>query len=420
MFSLIINFLMNNQDRHKIAILVFLSSACQFIVNSFLLINIGPNKELDEFYLALTVPQVVLSIIYFPLNSKFLPKLLPFLKRFKEFYGAVVIFTIISSILITASILFLYYFYLTNQPEFFDVYIIFILSIPLYALQSVLGMLCHIKRKFLVLECFNFLSSFLVLISLVLISYLLKYDISVELVACVFFLRYLIFNLFIFFGLGKPSLSYNAIRIVIRCITHSKGFVAGSMITKFEPIIERNILIVFGEGVLSLFYFAQQIFTFITQIVNKTYTSTKVPYISESWQKNNTESMLRTCNVNNNSFFALAILSVFSIILFWLLSKLGFEFGEISADDFEIFFTIFSLLIFQLIFNLPREFLNTVLLAKNQQNKIIITEISCFLIFNSAKIFSFLLWQNIFIFIVLLSFQAFAKYYITLSFIKGK
>ncbi|WP_462152111.1 hypothetical protein [Pseudoalteromonas xiamenensis] len=289
---------------------------------------------------------------------------------------------------------------------------------PVLSVHSSFGVLYHLQSKYLELELFNFIGALFSLLMLVVFYFCYKSRVSIELVAFIFAFRYFLAGAFLFFYSVDIRVNWKTLRFLCRKVFEAKGYMGSNLITKTEPLVERNILVAFGEGYLSIFYLVQQVFTFITQLVNRAYTSTRVPDISTAWVKRVRGAQERTINTVRNTFLMLLVLSMMSIFFIYLISS--FEFGKFSSDDMVLLLVVYIILISQLLFSLPRDFLYSILLARGMQLKVIEIELSIFFIFNLAKL-AFLWFQNIYIFVGFLSIQSLLKFLLTFKFFyRGK
>jgi len=257
-----------------------------FLYQWYVLVQLGPGLETDALFAGMTVPQLALAVI----SGSLMHVLVPLLAgepadRFRhDAWG----FFVLVGALFAAIALLLYvfapYWVPLTVPGFSDagkaltVHLtrIQLIGMVFTALSGVQAAVYHARQRFLWVELAPLLTGALGLIPLVV--FLPEY--GVEAAAWITTLRFVFQTLLQMPGMGRwtmPDLKSSTVQHAWKRI---KPLLWGTAYYKADPLVDRFLLSMSGNGNLSLFYLAQQIYGAGAGVVSKAVAAPLVPRLS--------------------------------------------------------------------------------------------------------------------------------------------
>ncbi len=257
-----------------------------FLYQWYVLVQLGPGAETDALFAGMTLPQLALAVI----SGSLMHVLVPLLAgepadRFRhDAWG----FFVLVGALFAAIALLLYvfapYWVPLTVPGFSDagkaltVHLtrIQLIGMVFTALSGVQAAVYHARQRFLWVELAPLLTGALGLIPLVV--FLPEY--GVEAAAWITTLRFVFQTLLQMPGMGRwtmPDLKSSTVQHAWKRI---KPLLWGTAYYKADPLVDRFLLSMSGNGNLSLFYLAQQIYGAGAGVVSKAVAAPLVPRLS--------------------------------------------------------------------------------------------------------------------------------------------
>lgn len=391
--------------------MVTLTAGLNFLFSLILFTKFGPGNNLDFYFLYLLIPQTLLSFFLAPYAGFVLPYLSSSLlveqrKRLQSSFLIInFIFSLIITFLIVACVLLL-----TNFIDIPKIKTLLILcfGIPTFFIYQNLITVSHSENNFLGVEIIYFIS---ILIPLI-ILYFIKQP-PLFLIPCLLIAR-------------------NIIAIVIYCVTNkilaprkedlfnlldlvkqSLKITLAFSTAKLQPILERSILISLGSGLLSIYYLVQQIYTMITQIVNKSYTATFVPTLA-AFIKNRLIKVKKIIfKTSLNSFGIFLFITLLIILSIILLLFFDYSFPKFSKEDNNLIILFMLSLILPSILALLRDYIYTSFYALKNSNIVFRIELFSFFVFGTLKACIFY-FNSLYLFLFIINIEALVKYFSTI------
>ena len=407
------------KNKINIAIIIVISGLINFLITFILLTSYGATDKLDSYFLAITIPQVLLSIFVYPLSGIVLSYLVEIDDDRKNNCDSQRFIYVISIAILSIFLALISYFilriislYITIDDVLYELFLYSILSIPSFFLLNSFLVVYHSKSDFISYEKYNLLGSSYVVF--VLLYY--QGNISIISLPLIILSKNLLVSFFMIKGLTFKKIYRHDFKFILEVSSRAKALILSSSITKLEPFIERSIITSSGHGNMSIFYFTQQLYMFLVQLVNKSYTATKVPFITKKIICNESFSEIYI-NVKIRTFLFLLCLSCFLSIFLYFFSYYGFSFKKLNSENIDSIIC-FSLFVFFIsLFNLLRDYIYTLIFAFNRTDIVSYIDISSFLIFNLLKFIVFYLY-GLQLFLICCVLQSFFKFYISNYFVK--
>ena len=257
-----------------------------FLYQWYVLIQLGPGLETDALFAGLTLPQLALAVV----SGSLMHVLVPLLAgepadRFRhDAWGFFVLVGALFAAIALLLYLFAPYWVPVTVPGFSEagkaltVHLtrIQLISMIFTALSGVQVAVYHAQQKFLWVELVPLLIGTLGLVPLV----VLLPEYGVEAAAWITTLRFVFQTLLQMPGMGRwtmPDLKSSTVQDAWKRI---KPLLWGTAYYKADPLVDRFLLSMSGNGNLSLFYLAQQIYGAGAGVVSKAVAAPLVPSLS--------------------------------------------------------------------------------------------------------------------------------------------
>lgn len=381
----------------------------QFVFNFQVLGHFGASSTLDSYYFSASIPQIISGIFIFPMCGMLLPTVTCLHDKIIKEISAVIV--LIGLFLFVILLFFISIFMNTSMinsfgnVELVKLVCIQLLLSPLIAIALLQNSIFHAKCLFLYPEVVNFASQIL----LCLIFYIFSDTLNLVDVTYILIVKQMFIVFFCLFVIGFSVPTVNSIRIFFHVLLKCRALIVVNSITKFEPVIERTILMSIGDGLLSLYYFSQQFFTFATQVVNKSYVATLVPQISIYLNDKLFSELHVYIGRHLKKILYLTVVAfVFIIISFLCAKHIGLSYKQFTGNNVEMLIFIFALSSGALFFSLPRDFIYTFFYASGDSKTPSFIDMYSFVIFVLIKVVSVYLY-GLHGFLVAISLQAFFK-----------
>jgi putative peptidoglycan lipid II flippase len=271
----------------QLAVISGLNVFLVFLFQWYLLVQLGPGIETDALFAGMTIPILVLSVV----SGSLMHVLVPILTGANEerlrieswsffilvgsfFGGLATLFFVTAHLWIPILV-----------PGFSDeakdltieLARIQLVGMVFSAINAVQWASYHARNIFLWPEFAPMLSS---LFAFILLIWLLPIY-GVVSAAWIFTLRLILQTLLLSTGMGKPVLPDLKSPSITTAWKRIKPLLLGTTYYKTDPLIDRFLLSTIASGSLSLYYFAQQIYGGVLQIINKAIAAPLVPLLSK-------------------------------------------------------------------------------------------------------------------------------------------
>ena len=257
-----------------------------FLYQWYVLVQLGPGVETDALFAGMTLPQLALAVI----SGSLMHVLVPLLAgepadRFRhDAWGFFVLVGALFAALAVLLYVFAPYWVPLTVPGFSDagkeltVHLtrIQLIGMVFTALAGVQAAVYHARQRFLWVELAPLLTGALGLVPLVV--FLPEY--GVEAAAWITTLRFVFQTMLQMPGMGRwtmPDLKSSTVQDAWKRI---KPLLWGTAYYKADPLVDRFLLSMSGNGNLSLFYLAQQIYGAGAGVVSKAIAAPLVPRLS--------------------------------------------------------------------------------------------------------------------------------------------
>jgi putative peptidoglycan lipid II flippase len=257
-----------------------------FLYQWYVLVQLGPGLETDALFAGMTVPQLALAVV----SGSLMHVLVPLLAgepadRFRhDAWGFFVLVGTLFAALALLLYVFAPYWVPLTVPGFSDVgkeltvhlTRIQLIGMVFTALSGVQGAVYHARQRFVWVELAPLLTGTLGLVPLVV--FLPEY--GVEAAAWITTLRFVFQTLLQMPGMGRWTMPDLKSRTVQDAWKRIKPLLWGTAYYKADPLVDRFLLSMSGNGNLSLFYLAQQIYGAGAGVVSKAVAAPLVPRLS--------------------------------------------------------------------------------------------------------------------------------------------
>lgn len=308
----------------------------------YVLTQLGAGIETDALFAGMTIPQLVVTVI----SGSLMHVLVPIFAGESEerlrhdAWGLIILvsglFGLLAVLLYVSAPWWIPFtvpgFNEIGQALAIDLTRIQLLGMVFSAINGVQWAAYHARQQFLWAEFAPILSSIL---SLLLLTWLLpKYGAVAA--AWISTLRITLQTFFLAPGMGKPVRPNWKSVAIQQAWQRIKPLLLGTAYYKTDPLVDRFLLSTANSGSLSLYYFAQQIYSAINQVINKAIAAPLVPLLSKLHKSSNKEDFRRAyrrklLQVGVLGVAALLVLSLFGRFILYLL--IGH--GNISAGNVD-------------------------------------------------------------------------------------
>ncbi len=313
-----------------------------FLFQWYVLTQLGPGIETDALFAGMTIPQLVLVVI----SGSLMHVLVPLLAGENEehlrhdAWGFLILvgglFGFLAFILYVTAL----WWIPITVPGFsragmdltVDLTRIQLLGMVFTAVNGVQWATYHARQKFMWAEFAPILSGIL---SLLLLIWTLP-EYGVVAAAWISTFRVALQTLLLAQGMGRPvrpNLKSAAIQQAWRRI---KPLLWGTAYYKTDPLVDRFLLSMASSGSLSLYYFAQQIYGAVSQVINKAIAAPLVPVLSKFHKASDIEGFRRAYY---RKLSQVGILSLVGILFVGLVGQtmlhLLIGYGNISANNVD-------------------------------------------------------------------------------------
>ena len=363
------------------------------IGTTFALLNIyGVTIKSDTFFLALAIPTFLYTLQLMCLNNL----LLPFFSRkesldLERFASAVLNKGIIISIFITIFAIFVLNLqYLQFSNLFVTLSSINFLAIPLIAIHTICWSLLNSKSKHIESEYMPTIFNFVIFLCLIISVYKFE-NFSIYLLASWFPLRFL-FPIFFMLNQIKNDLKiklniFNSKnKIDDDYIKNIKNILIGNAIYKSDILVDRYILSLLDAGFVTIYIFAQQSVSAVSQLISKSIIVILFTKLSNLYNES-----ITAFKKSLSKYFKVVLLISITIFAFLVISIfLLREAVEIylNIDNFIIFLYVLIILSLWASFNNAATLTSNSYYISNQTSIQLKFGVSFFLFFIPIKIFA--------------------------------
>jgi putative peptidoglycan lipid II flippase len=257
-----------------------------FLYQWYVLVQLGPGVETDALFAGMTLPQLALAVV----SGSLMHVLVPLLAgepadRFRhDAWGSFVLVGALFAAIAVLLYVFAPYWVPLTVPGFSDagkgltVHLtrIQLIGMVFTALSGVQAAVYHARQRFLWVELAPLLTGAVGLVPLVV--FLPEY--GVEAAAWITTLRFVFQTMLQMPGMGRwtiPDLKSSTVQDAWKRI---QPLLWGTAYYKADPLVDRFLLSMSGNGNLSLFYLAQQIYGAGAGVVSKAVAAPLVPRLS--------------------------------------------------------------------------------------------------------------------------------------------
>lgn len=305
----------------------FLSAAnigIAFIFQWYIFTELGPGIETDALFAGMTIPQLVLAIV----SGSLMQVLVPLLSGKEEdtlrhdTWGFLVLVGGLFALLAILLYLTAPWWVPLSVPGFSGTGLelavtltrIQLIGMVFSAINGVQWSAYHARQQFLWAEFTPLLASVLTL--MLLIWALPRFGISAA--AWIATLRIGLQTVFLAPGLGypvRPNLRSIAIQQAWQRI---KPLLLGTAYYKTDPLVDRFLLSMASSGSLSLYYFAQQIYSGVNQLIGKAVIAPLIPALSIF---NKTNKKNKFWHLYNRKFLQVSLISITLLLILVLFGQ---------------------------------------------------------------------------------------------------
>jgi putative peptidoglycan lipid II flippase len=313
-----------------------------FIFHWYVITQLGAGAETDAFFASMTIPQLLLVVVSGSLVNVIIPLLsnVDEARRHRETWNFIWLiggfFCIFAFVLSVTA----HWWVPLSVPGFdeegqrlaISLTRIQLIGMILASITSVQLSVYHAKEQFLRVEISPLLANIFAL--LLLIWALPRFGVVAA--AWISVLRVLIQILFLAPGVGRPCFPDFGSAVLINAWQRIKPLLLGTTYYKTSPLVDRFLLSMAGNGSLSLYHFANQIYSAASQVIIKSMISPIVPVLSKLDAKGDTKGFIASYYGKLLKVFALGLIFMFTLVLF---GKTGFDllllYGQLSAENIE-------------------------------------------------------------------------------------
>ncbi|WP_240494725.1 lipid II flippase MurJ [Vibrio breoganii] len=321
---------------------------------------IGVSNETDALFLGLSIPTIILSITVTSLNNVLVPMLSGIGRaETKVIVSSMIVVLCGGAIAVTILLALTIDFWIPVLAHGFDyetlllakkLTLVQLTSIPFSILYSIQWSLLNAKKKHIRAEAVPAMTSFIMFPIIVFAIF----EIGIWGLAVAMPARVAIQSLVLLpytQAISIKGFDLATVRIVLRRL---KPLMLGSAYYKSEPVIDRSLLTSSNDGVLSMFYFSQQIYAALGQILTKAIVT---PSIAKMAHHYHNQENLEFANVYRFTYkklllicFAMSLLLIFigKPILELVINFRG-QSPEVVSENYFILLLLFGSFIGNLI-----------------------------------------------------------------------
>ncbi len=312
--------------------------ATVFLFQLYVLVELGPGLETDALFAGMAIPQLVLAII----SGSLMHVLVPLLAGETEDrlrHDAWGYLTLIGGLFgLIAILLFLAatWWVPLTVPGFnedgkiltIELARIQLIGMFFAAVNSVQWAAYHARHQFLWAEFTPFISSVIAL--LLLIWALPRFGVMAA--AWIGLTRMVMQTILLAPGMGTPARPNLKSAAIQQGWLRIKPLLLGTAYYKTDPLVDRFLLSTTTSGSLSLYYFAQQIYGAVSQVVNKSITAPLVPKLSMLHKAGDKTKFSRTYR---RKLLQVGIICLSGLLILGLLGQtlIGFLVGHGNVNE---------------------------------------------------------------------------------------
>jgi putative peptidoglycan lipid II flippase len=334
----------------KVSLISVLVKVITFFKDIFITKYFIFDKVLDSFFIGLIVPQFILGVFIYSINSIVVPNYLRESKENPNNLGSFTYTCLIISLIFGLIISFISLFFFDNILHLFTVnnsskeiillaktHFYFLIPTVLFSsISSYIGAIYNSKNKYLLTSSTPVIAIITTIISLFYVENLGIYALSIG-----FTIGYFIEMIVMIFSLNSSKIAFkfkfNITPSVKELLIQSVFKINASLFAAFIMIVNQIYATKVGEGSLSMINYAQKIPLFINVIVTMSIGITILPYFSKQLYDNENGYKLKsyikiTLQLFIFSAFLVSILMLFSFPIIDLL----FHRGEIKINQIKI------------------------------------------------------------------------------------
>jgi len=216
------------------------------------------------------------------------------------------------------------------------------------AINGVQWAACHARQQYLWAELASISANAFALLLLILA--LPRFGVIV--VACISALRMVVQTLLLAPSMGKlvawPNLRSAVISIAWQRI---KFLLVGTTYYMTDPVVDRFLLSTTSSGTLSLYYFVQQIYGAVSELINKSIAIPLIPVLSKLREEKNRDILLHTYN---QKLWQVAVLSLLGLLIIVVLGQdllsIFVRYGRLSSQNLELLWFAMVLMLGRFVF----------------------------------------------------------------------
>lgn len=331
----------------QLAILSSANLGITFLFQWYVLVQLGPGMESDALFAGMTIPQLVLAVI----SGSLMHVLVPILAGENEdrlrhdAWALLVLIGALFGMLALALHVTASWWVPLTVPGFdeaakhltIELSRIQLIGMVFTAINGVQWAAYHARQRFIWAEFSPFVSS--VITFALLIWALPRFGVMAA--AWLLSLRMALQTLLLLPGMGRfvqPDLGNLTIR---QAIMRIKPLLLGKAYYKTDFLVDRWLLSSANAGSLSLYYFSQQVYGAIIQIINKVVASPLVPHLSKLYKSGDGVGFY---NVYKRTLLKVGGFVIIFIIGFYFFGKVVLDFlvgyGGLDVDRVDKLFVI--------------------------------------------------------------------------------
>ena len=313
-----------------------------FLIQWYILTNLGPGLETDALFAGMTLPQLVLTVISGSLMHVLVPLLAGEDERQlrQDAWGFLVLVCVLFGFLATLLYAAAPWWVPITVPGFnsagqeltVKLTRIQLIGMVFAAINGVQWAAYHAQQKFVWAEVTPILASIAALLALV--WALPRFGVTAA--AWITTMAMVLQTLLLVSGMGKPRWINLESIIIQQAWRRIKPLLLGTAYYKTDPLVDRFLLSTSGSGSLSIYYLAQQIYGAINQIINKTIAAPLVPILSNLHKTKNRSEFGR---LYRRKLYQVFFVSAIGLIFLGLFGQaaLGFlvGYGNVSSESVE-------------------------------------------------------------------------------------
>lgn len=313
-----------------------------FVFHWYVITQLGAGAETDAFFASMTIPQLLLVVVSGSLVNVVIPLLSneDDARRHRETWNFIWLiggFFCIFALILSVSA---HWWVPLSVPGFNEegqrlaitLTRIQLIGMILTSITSVQWSAYHAKELFLRAELSLLVANIIAL--LLLIWCLPRFGVIAA--AWISVLRVLIQILSLAPGVGRPCFPVLGSVVLMKAWQRIKPLLLGTTYYKTGPLVDRFLLSMAGIGSLSLYHFANQIYSAASQVIIKSMISPIVPELSKLDAKGDAEGFITRYYGKLLKVFVVGLMFMFALILF---GKAGFDllllYGQVSAENIE-------------------------------------------------------------------------------------